>query len=72
MQLMYNYEILMYWSKEDNCFIAEIPELNGCIAHGDTEYEALRNISEAKNLWLSTANEFGDEIPVPKGKLMFA
>ena len=69
---MYYYEILMYWSKEDNCFLAEIPELDGCVAHGENEYEALKNINQAKELWLETSKEFGEEIPIPKGRLFFA
>lgn len=69
---MNNYEIIMYWDKTDNCFIAEIPELSGCIAHGNTEFEALENIRQAKELWIKTAREFGDKIPEPKGRLVFA
>lgn len=69
---MYNYEIILFWSKDDHCFVAEIPELNGCYAHGADEIEALKNISEAKELWLQTAREFGDPIPEPKGRLIFA
>jgi predicted RNase H-like HicB family nuclease len=69
---MYNYEIILHWSKSDNCFIAEIPELAGCIAHGETEFIALENINQAKELWIETSREFGDIIPEPKGRLMFA
>ena len=46
------YEIIMYWSSVDNCMIAEIPELSGCIAHGNNEYEALQNLQDAKNYGL--------------------
>ncbi len=67
-----NYEIVMFWSKTDDCFIAEIPELPGCIAHGADEFEALKNITEAKSLWIKTAIEFGDEVPIAKGRLIFA
>ena len=69
---MHNYEIILYWSIEDNCFIAEIPELRGCVAHGETEYYALENINKAKELWIETAKEFGDSIPEPKGRLIYA
>lgn len=69
---MYNFEIILYWNKEDNCFVAEIPELPGCIAHGKDEFEALNNVKSAKELWIETAKEFGDSIPEPKGKLFFA
>ena len=69
----YRYEIIIYWSKEDNAFIAEVPELPGCMAHGNTYEEALKNIKDAIILWLDTAKEFGDPIPEPKEeKLMYA
>jgi predicted RNase H-like HicB family nuclease len=70
---MYKYEIIIYWSNEDNAFIAEVPELPGCIAHGETPEKALKNAKEAIQLWLDTAKEFGDPIPAPKGeRLIFA
>ena len=62
------YEIILYWSNEDQVFIAETPELPGCMAHGDTQEAALANIKEAMQLWLDTAEEHGDEIPQPKGR----
>ncbi len=69
----YRYEIIIYWSKEDNAFIAEVPELPGCMAHGNTYEEALKNIKDAIMLWIDTAKEFGDPIPKPKEeKLMYA
>ena len=70
---MYKYEIIIYWSGEDSCFIAEVPELPGCLAHGKTDDEALKNIQDAIKLWIDTSIEFGDNIPEPKGKrLVFA
>ena len=61
------------WSKEDSAFIAEVPELPGCIAHGTSQEEALANANVAIGLWLDTAKEFGDQIPEPKGRrLMYA
>ncbi|MEK6765896.1 MAG: type II toxin-antitoxin system HicB family antitoxin [Planctomycetota bacterium] len=70
---MYRYEIIIYWSNEDNAFIAEVPELPGCIAHGETPEKALKNAKEAMQLWIDTAKEFGDPIPAPKGeRLVFA
>jgi predicted RNase H-like HicB family nuclease len=70
---MFKYEIIIYWSNEDNCFIAEVPELSGCIAHGYSHEEALKNAKEAIQLWIDTAKEFGYSIPEPKGdKLIFA
>jgi len=70
---MLNYEIILYWSHEDAVFVAEVPELPGCMAHGDTQEAALANAKEAMQLWLDTAREFGDPIPEPKGRrLMYA
>lgn len=70
---MYKYETLIYWSDEDQVFIAEVPELPGCMAHGNSPKMALENAHEAIDLWLDTAKEFGDPIPQPKGRrLMYA
>lgn len=69
---MDRYEIIMYWSNEDAAFIAEVPELPGCMAHGDTQEGALASVKEAMRLWLDTAREFGDPIPEPRGRLMYA
>lgn len=70
---MHKYEIIIYWSNEDNAFIAEVPELPGCMAHGETPEKALKNAKEAVKLWIDTAKEFGDAIPEPKGnKLIYA
>ena len=70
---MHKYEIIIYWSNDDQVFIAEVPELPGCAAHGRTPSEALANCQEAITLWLDTSKEFGREIPEPKGKrLMYA
>lgn len=70
---MYRYEIIIYWSNEDNAFIAEVPELPGCIAHGETPEKALKNVKVAIQLWIDTAKEFSDPIPAPKGeRLIFA
>ena len=69
---MERYEIILYWSAEDAAFIAEVPELPGCMAHGDTQEEALANVKEAIHLWLDTAREFGEPIPEPRGRLMYA
>ena len=69
---MERYEIILYWSTEDQAFIAEVPELPGCMAHGDTQEVALANVKDAMRLWLDTAREFGDPIPEPRGRLMYA
>jgi predicted RNase H-like HicB family nuclease len=64
---MHQYEIIIYWSNEDQVFVADVPELPGCMAHGPTEELALSNIKEAIQLWIDTAKEFGDSVPEPKG-----
>lgn len=70
---MQRYEIILYWSDEDQVFIAEVPELPGCMAHGKTEETALANVKDAIKLWIDTAKEFGDPVPEPKGRrLIFA
>ena len=70
---MYKYEVIIYWSDEDQVFIAELPELPGCLAHGESQELALKNAQEAIQLWIDTANEFGEPVPVPKGRsLMLA
>ena len=70
---MHKYEIIIYWSNEDGVFVAEVPELPGCVAHGNSQDAALENINQAVDLWLETAGEFDDPIPEPKGeRLMLA
>ena len=70
---MYKYEIILYWSNDDEAFIAEVPELPGCMAHGNSQGAALKNVNDAMRLWIDTAREFGDPIPQPKGeRLMLA
>ena len=67
------YEIIIYWSEEDQVYIAEVPELPGCLAHGDSHESALLNAKDAIHLWIDTAREFGDSVPEPKGRrLLFA
>ncbi len=65
---MYRYEVIIYWSEEDQVFIAEVPELPGCAAHGHSPAEALSNAHDAMALWLDTAQELGRTIPEPKGR----
>jgi predicted RNase H-like HicB family nuclease len=70
---MHKYEIIIYWSNEDQIFVAEIPELPGCMAHGDTQEAALANAKDAIQLWIETAREYSDPVPEPKGRrLMLA
>lgn len=64
---MNRYEIIIYWSQEDQAFVAEVPELPGCLAHGGTHEEALRNAKEAMALWIDTARKDGHAVPAPKG-----
>ncbi len=66
------YEIIIYWSNEDNCFIAEVPELAGCKADGNSYVEALQNAEIIIAEWIETAKLLSRSIPEPKGKLMFA
>lgn len=66
--MMYKYEIIIYWSDDDQAFVAEVPELPGCAAHGDSQGAALASCNDAIALWLDTAKESGRAIPVPKGR----
>jgi predicted RNase H-like HicB family nuclease len=70
---MFKYETIIDWSTEDEAYLAEVPELPGCMAHGDSYESALASAKEAIQLWIDTAHEFGDPIPEPRGRrLMYA
>lgn len=69
---MTKYEIILYWSNEDEAFIAEVPELPGCAADGPTRQEALAAVEIVINDWLETAQQLGRPVPAPKGRLLFA
>jgi len=69
---MTKYEIILYWSEQDQAFIAEVPELSGCAADGATRQEALANAELVIAEWLETARELGRPIPEPKGRLLSA
>jgi predicted RNase H-like HicB family nuclease len=69
---MSKYEVIIYWSEEDGAFIAEVPELAGCMADGASYQEALANAEIIIGEWLETARELGKNIPEPKGRLVFA
>lgn len=70
---MEHYEIIIYWSEEDAVYVAEVPELPGCMAHGDSHETALINVKEAMSLWIEVARKRGQIIPTPKGgRLMYA
>ena len=68
----YKYEVIIYWSKDDNSYIAEVPELPGCMSDGLTYEDALKNVQIIIDEWMETSKSIGREIPQPKGKLMFA
>ncbi len=68
----YKFCILLYWSDEDKSFIAEVPELPGCMADGKNYQEALSNAETIINEWIETAKSLGRDIPTPRGKLMYA
>lgn len=69
---MSKYELIIYWSEVDNAYLAEVPELAGCMADGETYQEAVKNVEIIIDEWLETAKELGRFIPQPKGRLMFA
>ena len=69
---MIKYELIIYWSEEDGAFIAEVPELPGCMADGASYKEALDNVEVVAKEWLEVAHELGRKIPQPKGKLVYA
>jgi predicted RNase H-like HicB family nuclease len=69
---MLKYEVIIYWSDEDQAFIADVPELPGCAADGKTYQAALANVEVVIRQWIDTAKELGRPIPVPKGRLVFA
>ncbi len=66
------YEIIIFWSAEDNAFVAEVPELPGCMADGNSYQEALSNAEQIIQEWIDTARELGRTVPAPKGRLAFA
>jgi predicted RNase H-like HicB family nuclease len=72
MRSKWKYEILLYWSNEDQAYIAEVPELPGCAADGKTYTEAVRNVEVIIHEWIDTAQELSRPIPEPKGRLLYA
>ena len=69
---MIRYEMIIYWSDEDEAFIVEIPELPGCMADGATYQEAIANAEVIVQEWIDTAHELGRPVPEPKGRLVYA
>lgn len=70
--MMNKYEMIIYWSKEDEAFIVEVPELSGCMADGATYQEAVSNAETVIQEWIDTAKELGRSVPQPKGRLIYA
>jgi len=66
------YEVIIYWSAEDEAFVTEVPELPGCAADGPSPRDALANVEVVAREWIETARELGRDIPVPRGRLTFA
>jgi predicted RNase H-like HicB family nuclease len=69
---MSRYEMIIFWSDEDECYVVEVPELPGCMADGKTYEEAIENAQVVISEWIETARSLGREIPVPKGRLVYA
>jgi predicted RNase H-like HicB family nuclease len=69
---MYKYEVVVYWSEEDESYIAEVPELPGCMADGNTYADAIDNVQTAISEWIETAESLGRDVPRPRGKLAYA
>jgi predicted RNase H-like HicB family nuclease len=72
MKTNFKYEIIIFWSEDDQAYIAELPELPGCMADGETYLEALSNAEKVAHEWIETAKELGRPIPEPKGRLKYA
>jgi predicted RNase H-like HicB family nuclease len=72
MRSKWKYEIIIYWSEEDQAYIAEVPELAGCAADGETYKQALANVEVIINEWIETARELKRAVPEPKGRLRYA
>jgi predicted RNase H-like HicB family nuclease len=64
--------MIVWWSDEDNSFVVDVPELPGCMAHGDSRLSAIKNAEDAIAFWIKTAQDDGIQIPEPKGRLLFA
>jgi len=72
MERALKYEIIIYWSDEDNCYLAEVPELPGCMSDGNSYQLALKNVEKTIESWIEVAKELGRSIPKPKGRLKYA
>ena len=70
--MMSKYEMIIYWSKDDDAFVVEVPELPGCMADGPTYVDAVRAAESVIQEWIETANDLGRPVPEPRGRLMYA
>ena len=61
-----DYDMVIWWSAEDDCYVGSVPDLEGCMAHGESPEEAARELTVAKELWLETRKASGWPIPKPK------
>lgn len=68
----WKYEMIVYWSQEDQAYVVEVPELPGCMADGPTYQQAVSNAEVIIGEWIETANQLGRAVPQPRGKLMYA
>jgi predicted RNase H-like HicB family nuclease len=66
------YEMIIWWSAEDDAYVVDVPELPGCMAHGATRQDAIKNAEDAIKFWIKTAKEDSQEIPQPRGRLVYA
>jgi predicted RNase H-like HicB family nuclease len=69
---MNSYEMIIWWSDEDDAYVVEVPELSGCMAHGKTRQDAITSAEAAIRFWIKTAKDDGRDIPQPRGRLVFA
>ena len=67
-----SYEMIIWWSTEDDAYVVDVPELPGCMAHGSTRQTAIKNAEDAIKLWIKTAKDDRKEIPQPRGRLLVA
>ena len=67
-----SYEMILWWSAEDEAYVVDVPELPGCMPHGATRQEAIKNAEDAIKFWIKTAKDDGQEIPQPRGRLVYA
>ena len=72
LQIIIKYEMIIWWSTEDNAYVVDVPELPGCMAHGSTRQAAIKNAEDAIKFWIKTAKDDGTEIPAPRGRLLVA